>query len=93
MPRLQDLYHFDHFLGMFGNKLNGLINLQSYAILGSSADPGQGSVTVNVEVTLDALGNPGDMFRFVLVQREFGTKQGSWLTKSLVKLEGSSSKR
>ncbi|GFR48818.1 hypothetical protein Agub_g10770, partial [Astrephomene gubernaculifera] len=79
----KDLYHFDHFLGMFGNMLGDLVNCQTHEVLLSrEAEPGVHLVRVRV---VGPTGRPGE-YDFTLVRKELGRKAGSWMTKSLLKV-------
>ncbi|KAG2501655.1 hypothetical protein HYH03_000159 [Edaphochlamys debaryana] len=80
----KDLYHLDHFLGMFGNMCGELVNNSSYEVLSSSeAEPGV------AEVRLRVVGQNGSSGEFVarLMRKELGRKAGSWMVKSLLRAE------
>ncbi|KAG2451322.1 hypothetical protein HYH02_003927 [Chlamydomonas schloesseri] len=84
----KDLYHLDHFLGMFGNMCGDLVNSQSHAVLRSGEIPEEpGAVAVRVEV-VGPTGRQGQ-YEFKMVRKEFGRKAGAWMTKSLLKAEES----
>lgn len=55
----------------------------SYDIL-QQTTPADGAVVVSVSV-VDSKRQHGGEFEFKLVQHEYGKKQGSWMTKSLLK--------
>jgi len=82
----KDLYHFDHFLGMFNTRLGHLVNNTEYSILeGPGADAPEPARVVT-RVTGPQGGDA--FFEFTLVRRALGRKKGAWMTKSLVKREG-----
>ncbi|GLC40639.1 hypothetical protein PLESTB_000037600 [Pleodorina starrii] len=78
----KDLYHLDHFLGMFGNMLGDLINNQSHELL-QVAEPEAGVYVVRVRV-VGPTGREGE-YDFRMVRKELGRKAGSWMTKSVLK--------
>lgn len=77
----KDLYHFDHFLGMFCTTFDSLVNLKEHRIIFEALNS-DGSCSVTAAVT-DASGEPAGVFLFRMVQHEFGRKRGCWMTKSL----------
>ncbi|PNH02339.1 hypothetical protein TSOC_011694 [Tetrabaena socialis] len=92
----KDLYHLDHFMGMFGNMMGELIGSRSHEILSvegeeaeaEAAKAGQGeglAVAARVRVVGPA-GGSGE-YVFTLVRKELGRKAGAWMTKSLLKAQ------
>ncbi|KXZ55690.1 hypothetical protein GPECTOR_2g1240 [Gonium pectorale] len=78
----KDLYHLDHFLGMFGNMCGDLVNNQSHEVLEArELEPGVQLVRVRV---VGPTGRSGD-FDFLLMRKDLGRKAGSWMVKRLLK--------
>ncbi|PSC72079.1 glucuronoxylan 4-O-methyltransferase 1-like [Micractinium conductrix] len=82
----KDLYHFDHFLGMFANKLPELVNLQSYDILGNAqelpaTDDSPPTWVVRARVVGGAgVAQPSAEFEFQLRRKTVGARKGALMT-------------
>lgn len=83
----KDLYHFDHFMGMFQNRLGPLVFSTSYTLQPEAAAAAPGTTVAVVATVIDRAGSPAGQYRFELEQKQLGRKKGAWMTKSLVKLE------
>eukprot|EP00887_Chlorella_sp_A99_P005826 scaffold1.g5826.t1 len=82
----KDLYHFDHFMGMFQSRLPELVNLSSYEITGV-AEAGDGATVVSVAVVGPRPGLAGE-FEFHLRRKAVGGKKGSLMTHMLRRTDG-----
>lgn len=80
----KDLYHLDHFLGMFNTTFGELVGHTSHQV-GPAVEVAPGLMEVAVQA-VGPTGRPG-AYVFALVQKEFGRKAGAWMTKSLRKEE------
>ncbi|GIL92677.1 hypothetical protein Vretimale_19446 [Volvox reticuliferus] len=78
----KDLYHLDHFLGMFGNMLGDLVNHQCHEVI-QVQEPEAGIFVVHVRV-IGPTGQAGE-YDFTMVRKELGRKAGSWMAKSVIK--------
>ncbi|PRW57055.1 guanylyl and adenylyl cyclase family member [Chlorella sorokiniana] len=78
----KDLYHFDHFIGMFGTRLPELVNLSSFTIVGSRLDPesAAGPETAIVRVEVQHAQQAAAAFEFQLRRRRVGPRKGAWTT-------------
>ena len=85
----KDLYHFDHFMGVFQNKLPELINLSpSYEITAVMQDTdAEGEEQWQVSVVVkDRMETAAPIkFVFYLKRKNFGTTQGALLTEKILR--------
>lgn len=79
----KDLYHFDHFLGTFWNRMGPLVYNKDFKLLTvQEVEPGTWLIQVEVSGSAGQVEGP---YIFTMVQASFGRKKGCWMTKSLIK--------
>lgn len=74
----KDLYHLDHFMGMFQNHLPELVRLTSYEVIDARMGPTDDDWIVTVAV-ISSVGKAAK-FKFHLKRKKVGTRKGSLMT-------------
>jgi len=82
-------YHFDHFLGMFGNRLPELVNSQGFEIRQVEERPGSDDAPPTWVVTALVTASDGQQqgVEFQLRRKMVGARKGALMTYMLRKVD------
>ncbi|KAL4452470.1 hypothetical protein ABPG75_008132 [Micractinium tetrahymenae] len=86
----KDLYHFDHFMGMFANRLGELINCEAFSVEGAEERPASDGAPPTAVVTAavtPARGGEPRRFEFHLRRKAVGARKGSLMTYMVRRLD------
>ena len=83
----KDLYHLDHFMGMFQNNLPELVRLASYEIINSNTSSDNDNDDWVVTVAVMSSVNKPAKFKFHLRRKKVGARKGALMTAMITREE------